>query len=195
MADHRLRGVVESVALLVAVAIGVAGLEDLLMRIARRHDDRAPMHEAGVKTQRRRLLPAMRGRGRGHRADRLVRQLALLPERAQRVDEGAQLRGRRAIARGGREQIGIGPDHVVMADGRNIRGLLGMRGPGVLAGHDLFRRGLGDFQKPHLGAGCLRGLGGDLGHLMVGAVGRVIDDRKFHCGHDASPLQVCPAGN
>ena len=85
----------------------------------------------------------MRVLGAGGGGECLVGKLAFHPERAERIDEGADLARRRAVARGNAEEIAVGPEHVVMADLVDRRGALDLCLPGILAFHDGLRRGFG----------------------------------------------------
>lgn len=171
-----------------AGAIGVAArLKNARVRIARRHDDGAPVHERGVHAQQRCFLAAVHVQRAAHGRHRLVIELTLLPQRAQGIDERTHLACHRAKARGRAEEISIRPGHVVVADHGNISRRLGVRGPFFCRLHHLLRGGLAHLAQAHLRTGFLGRLGRDLRHGMVGAVGAVINNGQFDLGHD-SPL-------
>jgi hypothetical protein len=77
-----------------------------------------------------------------------------------------------------------------MRDDGDVGGLVGLRLPGVLAGHDLGRGGLGEADEAHLGPRLARGLGGGGGDGVVGAVGGIEGDENLGGSHGRTSVRV-----
>ena len=60
----------------------------------------------------------------------------------------------------------------------------------ILGGYDLGGGGFGHAQQAHLGARSAGGVAGDLGHAVIGAIGRIEDDGELDGGHADNSLCV-----
>src|ERR671917_561893 len=142
-----------------ARAVGVAaGLEEHGVRVARGNEDGPPVREHVVQGEERGLLTAVRVLGAGEAADDLVRELALEPQPARRVDELLELRRDVAEPRRRPEDVGVGPLEVRKLGLRHVLGHQSVVGPALVALDGLLRRQLTHLAEPDLGAGLLRAL-------------------------------------
>src|SRR4028119_364556 len=169
-----------------AGAVGVAaGLKEHGVGVARGHEDGPPVREDVVQGEERGLLPAVRVRGAGEAAYDLVRELALEPEPARRVDELLELRRDVAEARRRPEDVGVGPLEVLELGLGHVLGHQRVVGPALVALDGLLRRKLAHLAKPNLCPGLFRALLDGLRQLVHVARRAVVDHRYFG-RHDCS---------
>src|SRR3712207_2342334 len=163
-----------------AGAVGVAaGLEEHGVGVARGHEDGAPVREHVVQGEERGLLPAVRVRGAREAADDLVRELALEPEPARRVDELLELRRDVPETRRGPEDVGVGPLEVLKLCLRHVFRHERVVGPALVALDGLLRRQLAHLAETDLGPGLLSALLDGPRQLVDVARRAVVDHRYF----------------
>ena len=167
-----------------AVRVSVGELHRV--RVARRNDDAAEVHERDVQREQGGLLAAVHRLRRRERRVDLVRQLALRPEPTQRVDEGAELRCDRTESRRRPEDHRVRPHDVIAGGGGQVLGGLVVGRPRGILGERRRITGLGDVPHPHLGACGLGRRRDAAGHRGAVPGGGVVDDREFRHGSSQS---------
>src|SRR5690606_33355828 len=100
------------------------------------------------------------------------------------------LAGGPAIACRGAEEERIGPDHVFGRGSGDVAGPLLLCFPRLL-GIDHFLRGrLSDLPQANLGSCLAGGLGGYLGHLVIGSIGAVVNNGDVDVCHGDGMKQM-----